>query len=148
MRDETVERLRAAYAALGERRAADAIAMLAEDCEWHESAELPDAGVLRGRAQIAEFLEDFLDTWQRFDQRIEEFTVRDERILLVIHLEAVGRGSGVELDTRYAHLWTIRDGLGARVDAYRDPDAARAALADASAAPDAPSASAAAQKRT
>ena len=43
--------------------------------------------------------------------------------------------SGLELDTRYAHVWTIRDGLGVRVDAYRDPDAIRwALLADRAAA--------------
>ncbi len=43
---------------------------------------------------------------------------------MVIHLSAVGRASGIEVDTRYAHVWTMRDGSGVRVDAYRDPDQA------------------------
>jgi ketosteroid isomerase-like protein len=67
---------------------------------------------------------------------------------LIIHMTAVGRASGLELDTRYAHVWTMRDGLGVRVDAYRDPDAARSALEDESHTPAAPSASESTQNAT
>ena len=147
MSSETVERLRAAYAALGDGNAADALAMLAPDCEWRESAELPDAGVIRGRDAVADFLHDFLTSWERFDQTIEDAMEMGERIALVIHLEAVGRGSGIELDTRYAHVWTMRGGLGARVDAYRDPEAALRAVR-ASSEPATPSPSDATQKHT
>ena len=47
-----------------------------------------------------------------------------DRLALTIRLTAVGRSSGIAVDTRYAHVWTMRDGRGVRVDAYRDPDAA------------------------
>jgi ketosteroid isomerase-like protein len=136
-----VETLTEAYAALGRGDEKAAIAMLAEDCEWRESAELPGAHVLHGRPAVARFLREFLESWERFDQVIEEVTVDGERIGLAIHMTAVGRSSGVELDTRYAHVWTMRDGLGIRVDAYRDPEAVRTVAADASQAPVAPSAS-------
>ena len=50
---------------------------------------------------------------------------RGDRIGLVIHLTAVGRASGLELDTRYAHVWTMRAfRQRVQVDAYRDPAAA------------------------
>ena len=32
------------------------------------------------------------------------------------------------MDARYAHVWTMRDGLGARVDAYYERDRALAAI--------------------
>ena len=144
--DTAAARLKDAYAALGQGDESAALAMLAPDCEWRESAELPGAQVLRGRDAIAGFLREFLESWERFDQRIEEVVVQGERIGLVIHLTAVGRASGVELDTRYGHIWTMRDDLGARVDAYRDPGAMRSARG--ASAPHDASASEASQKPT
>ena len=146
--DTDVERLKQAYTALGEGDQSAAIAMLAPDCEWYESAELPGVDAVRGRAAIAHFLADFLDPWERFHQVIEDVVVRGDRAGLMIHMTAVGRASGVELDTRYAHVWTMRDGLGVRVDAYRDPEAARSALSDESQAPAAPSPSESTQNAT
>jgi uncharacterized protein len=143
-----VARLKEAYVALGEGDQSAAIAMLAPDCEWYESAELPGVDAVRGREAIAGFLDDFLDPWERFEQVVEDVVVHGDRIGLVIHLTAVGRASGVELDTRYAHVWTMRDGLGVRVDAYRDPAAARSALAAESQDPAAPSPSETTQKPT
>ena len=114
-----------------------------------ESAELPDAHALRGRDEVARFLREFLEPWERFEQKIEDVVVEGDRIGLSIHLTAVGRASGVELDTRYAHVWTMRDGLGIRVDAYRDPEVVRSVLAVAeSSDPATPSPSETAQNAT
>jgi len=55
---------------------------------------------------------------------IQDTVVAGDRVAVLIHLAAVGRASGIEVDTRYAHVWTMRDGKGVEVDAYRDPDAA------------------------
>jgi len=146
--DTEVARLKDAYTALGEGDESPALAMLAPDCEWRESAELPGVDAVRGRDEIARFLREFLEPWERFEQVIDEVVAHGDRIGLVIHVTAVGRSSGVELDTRYAHVWTMRDGLGVRVDAYRDPAAARSALAEESHAPAAPSPSETAQNAT
>jgi ketosteroid isomerase-like protein len=37
---------------------------------------------------------------------------------------AIGRDSGAEVNARYAHLWTLRDGRGGEVDAYYDREKA------------------------
>jgi uncharacterized protein len=124
-----VEALRAAYDALNRGDVEGTLAPLAEDAEWHESAELPDSDTYRGRDTIRDFLSGFLESWDRFSQQIEEVVVTDERVCLLIHLEARGRESGAGVDARYAHVWTLRDGLGVRVDAYYDRDAALRALA-------------------
>ena len=39
-----------------------------------------------------------------------------------------GAGSGVNVEGRYAHLWTMRDGRAVRVDAYFNPDEGLEAL--------------------
>ena len=118
----------ASYEALNKGNIDSAMAVLAEDAEWHESEVLPDTGVYRGREAIRAFLTEFLGSWERFHQTVDGVRERGDRVLVLIHLEATGRGSAADVDARYAHLWTVSDGVGVRVDAFYDRDAAFAAL--------------------
>jgi uncharacterized protein len=122
-----VQALRDSYEALNEGDIDACIRVLAPDAVWSESPELPGTNNVRGREAIREFLVEFLDHWTEFRQEIEEVHVEDDRVALLIHQTAVGRASGVEVNARYAHVWTVRDGVGVFVDAYRDQaDALRA----------------------
>jgi uncharacterized protein len=123
-----VDAVVASYEALNEGDIDGAMAALAEDAEWHESEALPDTGVYRGRDAIRAFLTEFLASWDRFHQTVEETKTAGDRVALLIRLEAKGRGSEAEVDARYAHVWTLRDGRGVRVDAYYDRDEALAAI--------------------
>jgi ketosteroid isomerase-like protein len=118
----------ASYEALNQRDIDAAMEALAEDAEWHESDVLPDTGVYRGREAIRTFLTDFLASWEHFHQTVEEVREEGDRVLVMIHLEATGRGSAANVDARYAHLWTTTGGQGIRVDAFYDRDEAAAAL--------------------
>jgi ketosteroid isomerase-like protein len=128
MQDRDVQAVRGSYEALNEGDIEATLAVLAPDAEWHESSALPDTGTFRGRDAVRAFLDDFLQSWERFHQQVEEVVAEGDRVALMIHLTARGRGSGAEVDARYAHVWTIRDGLGVRVDAYYDRDAALRAI--------------------
>lgn len=118
----------ASYEALNRRDIDTALDALAEDAEWHESDVLPDTGVYRGREAIRAFLTDFLGSWERFHQTVEEVRQEGDRVLVMIHLEATGRGSTADVDARYAHLWTVSGTRGVRVDAFYDRAEALAAL--------------------
>lgn len=118
----------ASYEALNRRDIDAALDALAEDAEWHESDVLPDTGVYRGREAIRAFLTDFLGSWERFHQTVEEVRQEGDRVLVMIHLEATGRGSTADVDARYAHLWTVSGTRGVRVDAFYDRAEALAAL--------------------
>jgi ketosteroid isomerase-like protein len=118
----------ASYEALNRDDIDAAMDALAEDAEWHESEVLPDTGVYEGRDAIRSFLTDFLASWERFHQTVEEVREEGDRVLVMIHLEATGRGSAADVDARYAHLWTVSGGRGVRVDAFYDRDEALAAL--------------------
>ncbi len=122
------EAIVASYEALNRRDIDAAMEVLAEDAEWHESEVLPDTGVYRGRAAIRAFLTDFLGSWERFHQTVEEVRQEGDRVLVMIHLEATGRGSAADVDARYAHLWTVSGTQGIRVDAFYDRAEALAAL--------------------
>jgi uncharacterized protein len=122
-----LQALRDSYEALNRGDIEACLRVLAPDAVWSESPELPGTNEVRGREAIHEFLVEFLGSWTEFRQEIEEVHVEGDRVALLIHLTAVGRASGAEVNTRYAHVWTVRDGLGVFVDAYRDQaDALRA----------------------
>ena len=77
----------------------------------------------------AHFLEQFLDSWDDFEQQIEEVHAEDG-LRAAVHPRSPrsGAGSGIDVESRYAHLWVMREGRGVRVDAYYDRESALAAL--------------------
>ena len=123
-----VDTLRGSYEALNEGDLDAALEALDSDAVWYESAELPGGDEFHGRDALRGFLQDFLAEWRQFHQEIEDVVVAGERYAVLIHLKAVGRLSGVEADTRYAHVWTMRNGKGVKVEGYRDQEAGRRSL--------------------
>jgi uncharacterized protein (TIGR02246 family) len=128
MENDEIQALRDSYEALNEGDIDACVSVLAPRAIWRESSELPGTNEVRGREAIRKFLVEFLGTWTEFRQEIEDVRVEGDQVVVLIHLTAVGRVSGAEVNTRYAHLWTLRDGLGVFVDAYRDQAEALRAL--------------------
>jgi len=123
-----VDILREAYDALNQGDVESALGVLEPDAEWQEHSDLPEAGTYRSRDAIRTFLLGYLESWDEFRQETEELIDSGDRVAVVLRMAAKGKGSGIEVEARYAHLWTLRDGKGVRVDAYADPDAALLAL--------------------
>lgn len=130
MSEADVETVRRSYDALNEGDVDAALEALDPDAVWRDSPELPGGGEFRGLEALGRFLGDFLAEWRDFHQEIEDAVLAGDRVAVVIHLSAVGRSSGIAVDTRYAHVWTMRDGRGVRVDAYRTPEAGLRELED------------------
>jgi hypothetical protein len=127
MRDD-VEILREAYEALNRGDIPSTVAVLDDDAEWHEHSELPEADRYRGRNAIQSFLESFLESWDEFRQEIEDLIAGDGKVLILLHMVGQGKGSGIRVEARYAHLWTMREGRGVRIDTYTDRNEALEAL--------------------
>jgi ketosteroid isomerase-like protein len=123
-----IDTIRASYAAVNRGDVHGALDALHRDAVWRESAELPGGDEFEGREAIEGFLDGFLEQWELFHQQVESTVRRGDRVLVNIHLTAVGRESGAEVNARYAHLWTMRDGRGVAVDGYYDPEKALRAL--------------------
>jgi ketosteroid isomerase-like protein len=92
------------------------------DYEFHTGVTVPSIpSVVRGRDELRAWIEQwYQDPWEgqlQMDvERIEELD--DGRVLALLTLRARGRGSGAPVDTEYAHILTIRDGLCLRVDGF------------------------------
>jgi ketosteroid isomerase-like protein len=94
--------------------------LVALDAEFDLSAVYPDGPIVRG----LEAWRDYADSlpWGRSLKFEPErfFEVDDERVLVFMHVTAEGEGSGIPVERRTAHEYTIRDGAVVRVKGYAD----------------------------
>ena len=82
----------------------------AEDGELDLSAVFTDSPVLRGHEGMRRQLDEFWEVWEgvRMDA-LEVFYVGRGRFVVDVRLWGKGRRSGVEVDQRFAALYTLRD---------------------------------------
>ena len=119
--------LRDAYEALNHGDIERALAVLDEQAEWCERG-LPESGLYRGKQAIRGFLESFLESWEDFVQETEDVIAGAGCVLILLRSRSRGKGSGISVEAKYAHLWTMQDGRGRRVDAYADREEALRAM--------------------
>jgi len=82
-----------------------------------------------GHGGIREYLDDVESAWAEWNVDVERVAESaDGRVAIVMTMRARGKGSGIEVDERTAHVWTLSDGLLLRNEHHRDPDEALRAL--------------------
>jgi ketosteroid isomerase-like protein len=82
-----------------------------------------------GHSGIREYFDDIESAWAEWSVDVERVAEgADGRVAIVMTMRARGKGSGVELAERTAHIWTVRNGRLLRNQLHRDPDAALRAL--------------------
>ena len=92
------------------------------DYEFHTGVHVPSIpSVVRGHDGLRAWIDQwYREPWEEqlhMDvERIEELD--DGRVLALLTLRAKGRGSGVPVNTEYAHILTFREGLCLRVDGF------------------------------
>ena len=78
-----------------------------------------------GHAGINRYFDDVQSAWEDWHVDIEQLAEgADGRVLIVLIMRARGKGSGVSLESRTAHIWTLRDGLLIRNQMFREPERA------------------------
>jgi ketosteroid isomerase-like protein len=83
-------------------------------------------GVFAGREAIRSFYEDWLGSYETFEQVLEEFRDLGGVTFGVVSQRARPRGSAGVVAFRYAAVGIWREGLGERFTTYTDIDEARA----------------------
>ena len=102
--------------------------LFAEDVRWDEVGGRLDRPEVLGREDVHYGLESLYDTWQSYRLEPEEIRSVGDRILAVVREVARGRSSGLEVDSRWGYVITIRAGRIVQVEAYRDPQQALDAI--------------------
>ena len=109
--------------------------MYAEDAVFDVSAVFTDVAPMRGHQNMRRYWGELWETWGglRLDP-LEVFDVGDGRYVVDVRLWGKGKRSGVEVDQRFAYLYTLRLEDEKVIRAQLLPDVAAAiSLAESSA---------------
>jgi len=119
-----VETLRRGYAALNRGDLSVVLELLDPEIEWHEPASSLEGGAHRGRASFERFLRGWLESFDGFRVEPERVVERGDDLVVVVHQTGMGRSSGLPVETRLAHVWTVADGKAVRWEAVADAEEA------------------------
>jgi uncharacterized protein len=90
-----------------------------EQMEWGWSDEFPGlAGVYRDPAERNERLLEWLSPWEHWTCEAEDYVVHGEHVVALCVYRGRGKGSGALVETKGAHLWTLRDGKAVRLEVF------------------------------
>ena len=128
MAEADVETLRRGYAALNRGDLSVVLELLDAEIEWHEPATSLEGGTHHGRDGFERFLRGWLESFEGFRVEPERVVERGDELVAVVRQTGSGRASGLRVETRLAHVWTVADGKAVRWEAVADPETA---LADA-----------------
>jgi ketosteroid isomerase-like protein len=128
MPEQNVEVVRRAFVAFNARAVDDLVALSDPDCEWLPFRAQLEGIVYRGHAGVRQFVSDMDEDWDAF--RIEPIELHDrgERVGVIGHVKALGRGSGVDVDSTAGFVFELRAGRLLRLVSFSDPQAALEAL--------------------
>jgi hypothetical protein len=124
MPDADVDSLRCGNEALNQGDVSVVLELFDPDIEGHEPGDSPDAGTYQGRDSFERFLRGWIDSFERFRVEPEQVVARDDKLIAIVHQSGRGRASGVRVEGRLAHVWTVKDGRAVRFESVSDPDAA------------------------
>ena len=124
MSQENLEVVRRAFATFNARAVDDLVGLSDPDSEWLPFRAQLEGMVYRGHEGIRQWVRDMDDDWVAFRIDPVEFHDRDDRIVVIGHVQALGRTSGVDVDSEAGFLVQLRAGRIVRVVSYSDPAAA------------------------
>ena len=127
-----IEKTRAGY---GEFNAGDVdalVARLVPEFEWHEAAEIPGRKSCTSREEFVRYMQGFDMLWEEFAFEPLELvegprTDGHEVVYAKMMLRGRGKASEETVEILIHHVWRVRDGFFARMDAYMDEHEARRA---------------------
>jgi uncharacterized protein len=126
MSEENVEITRRGYENLS-RTGEFSWELIDPEIEIHDPPLTPDARVYRGHDGLREAMRNVELAFEEVRFEAEEFLDAGDDVVVLVRMVGRGKGSGVNVDARIAHLWNFRDGKGVRVRVLERDEALAAA---------------------
>jgi ketosteroid isomerase-like protein len=121
--------VQAAYAAFAAGDLGGLRSTLAVDVVWTEAESFPYAGTYRGPDRVMdELIVRLVTEWEGFRVMPEEYIDGGDRIVALGTYEGTYKATGKSFRSRFAHVWTLRDGKVSRFTQYADTAEIQAAL--------------------
>ena len=77
-------------------------------------------GAVHGNDAVLANYKRWDEAWEGAVTTLEEVTGQGDRVLVAVRFHARGRASGVEVESRFYEVYTVRDGKVLRIDEYED----------------------------
>jgi ketosteroid isomerase-like protein len=87
----------------------------------------PDTGIVQGRSELARTIGEWVDTFDEWREDIEEIRDLGSQVYVVATQRGRGKGSGIEIETRYALLYKVQGDQITQMTMFREPAEALAA---------------------
>jgi ketosteroid isomerase-like protein len=124
MSQENVEIVRRSFEAFNARDVDGLVRLSAEDCEWLPFRAQLEGIVYRGHEGVRQFVSDMDFDWEAFRIEPLEFHERQERVVVIGRVSALGQGSGVAIDSIAGFVVELHQGRITRLTSHSDPEAA------------------------
>jgi ketosteroid isomerase-like protein len=127
MSEENLEVVRQVYEAATRRDTATILTLYDPEVELNASAlgvEGRGGDIFRGHEGLRSLFDEWHESWGEIAYDYEELIDAGDQVISVVTRHARGRASGVEVEQRFALLWTIRQGKVIRVIWFLDRDEA------------------------
>jgi ketosteroid isomerase-like protein len=122
MSQENVEKVEAAYDAWNKGDFDTAFEFADPGLEWVMSGAFPGLKpIYRGKEEIREWWDRLREPFDRFLIWPERIVERGDQVIAIVGFHGRGEGSGAPVDMTMGHVFTFRDGLAVRFQAYASP---------------------------
>ena len=121
---ENVELLRRFYESFNQRDLDAVLELCSEDVELYKDPEVVEivaAFTPRGPDRVAQYLRAWLESWDEYVVRPQEFVQSREEIAAFVQLRARGKGAQFDIEEEMADVFAIRKGRIARLRLYVRP---------------------------
>jgi ketosteroid isomerase-like protein len=107
------------------------LARMHPDFEWRPLESSPVAGVARGHEQVRRYVEDWLGTFSGVRLELSDPTEIADRVIVAVRGHGRGRASGLQLDSSFHQVWTVRGGTALAMEEHPTREEALGALGPA-----------------
>ncbi len=128
MSTDNIELVRRGFEAFNARDVDRLLSVSHPDAEWMPFRAQLEGQPYLGREGVRTFVKDMDDDWETFRLEPERFEASGNVVVVVARIDAVGRGSGVIVDSLGGFVFEVVDRLILRLSSHSDPQDALAAL--------------------
>ena len=129
MSRQNVDIVRRLFEVYNERSFAENLDLIDPDIFWDVSrVELPEGASYSGRSELRSFVEAWDEGFVSDHVEAQEMFDAGDRVVVMVSHRGRGKSSGIDIDQRFAMVWTLRDGRAIRMDMYPTLDEALEAV--------------------
>jgi len=118
--EQTINALRAAYAAFNKGDIGAAVEPLDAQIEWTEPGEFPGGGTYHGREGARQYLAQSRAAWADVISEPEQFIPAGDWIVVFVYVRLLAKNSNEWQEARIADVYTFRNSKAIQMQAFAD----------------------------